>query len=144
MRHKLVGFFASGVQAQWVVYILVYRKRHGGVGTIDAGAAGIHKVFDPMVAAAFQNVCKADDVTVDVGHRVVDGVAHPGLGGEVDHALRLVRGEGCFYGAAVSQVDAQVCVIKVIGIPCQSRFFDCGVVIIVVVVNANNRVAALK
>jgi len=144
VRHELISFFGRSIQAQWVVYILVYRKRHGGVGTIDAGAAGIYQVFDPMVAAAFQNVCKADDVTIDVGQRILDGVAHSSLGGEVDYALGLVRGKGFFYGATVSQVDAQVCVVDVIGMPGQSRFFDCGVVIIVVIVNANNRVAALK
>ena len=89
-------------------------------------------------------VRKADDVAVDVGQRVVDGVAHPGLSGEVDHALGLVRGKSCFDRLAVGQIDAQVGVVGVIGMPGQARFFDGRVVIGVVVVNANNRVAAFE
>jgi len=97
-----------------------------------------------MVAAALQNVRKANDVAVDVGQRVVDGIAHPSLGGKVDHALGLVRGKDGFDRLAVSQIDAQVGVVGVIGMPGQTRFFDSGVIIAVVVVNANNRVAAFK
>jgi len=97
-----------------------------------------------MVAAAFQNVSKANDVTVNIGQRVVDGVTESGLGSEVDHTLGLIRCKGCFYGTKVSQVDAQVLIAGVIDMPAQTRFFDGGVVIIVVVVNTNNCVAALK
>jgi len=144
MRHELVGFFAGGIEAQWVVYILVYRKRHGGVGTVDAGAAGIHQVFDSMVTAAFQNVCKTDDVAVDVGQRVFYGIAHPGLGGKVNHTLGLVRGKSGFDRLTVGKVDAQVGVVGVISMPGQTRFFDGRVIIVVVVVNADNLIAAFE
>jgi hypothetical protein len=60
------------------------------------------------VAAALQDVGEADEVGVDVGHRVLDGVAHPGLGRQVDHPLRLVGGEGGGDRRAVVQVDAQI------------------------------------
>ena len=39
--HQLVGFFAGGIQAERVVHIVVHRERHGSVGAINAGAAGV-------------------------------------------------------------------------------------------------------
>ena len=97
-----------------------------------------------MMTAAFQNVRETYNVTVDVGQRVFYGIAHPGLSGEVNHALGFVCGKGGFNRLTVGQVDAQVGVVGVISMPGQTRFFDGGVIIIVVVVNANNRVAAFK
>ena len=38
---NIVGFFAGGIQAKRVVHIVVHRERHGSVGAINAGAAGV-------------------------------------------------------------------------------------------------------
>lgn len=51
---------------------------------------------------------KADDVAVDIGERVIDGVAHTSLGGEIHNALRPVRGESFFRGPAIGNIDTQV------------------------------------
>src|SRR3546814_4819012 len=51
-------------------------------------------MLDAVVAAGLEDVHEADDVGVDVGVRVLERVAHAGLGGEVDHPLRLEVGEG--------------------------------------------------
>ena len=68
VRHELVGFFAGGVQAQGVVHILMDRERHGGVGAIDAGAAGIHQVVDCRGGGSLPgNVRETDDVAVNIG-----------------------------------------------------------------------------
>ena len=87
---------------------------------------------------------EADDVAVNIGHRVIDGIAHPGLGGKVDNALGFVRSKNGFNSLAVGQIDAQVGVVGVIGMPGQTCFFDGGVVIVVVVVDTYDGVATLK
>lgn len=46
-----------------------------------------------------------NDVTIDIGKRVFDGVAHGGLGGEVDYALELVSGKTLLHALAVTQVN---------------------------------------
>jgi hypothetical protein len=71
-------------------------------------------VFDTVVAAAFQNMCKANDVAINVCQRVVNGIAHTGLGFEIDHALRLARFKGVLNALAVGQVDAQMGVVGVL------------------------------
>ena len=78
--NQLIAFFAGRVEAEGVIHILVDRKRHGGVGTINAGAAGIDQMLDPMVTAPFKDVSKANNVAVDIGKWVVDGVTHASLG----------------------------------------------------------------
>ena len=88
VSHQLVGFFfAGGIQAERMVDVLVNRERHGGVGAIDTGTAGIHQVFDTAVAAAFQNMCKANDVAVDVGQWVVNGITYTRLGCEIHYSI---------------------------------------------------------
>lgn len=140
MRHQFVGFFACGVKTQRMVDVLVDRKGHGSIGAIDTGTAGIDKVLDAVVATTFEDVGKADDIAVDVGERVLDGVAHACLGSEVNHSLRLMGGEAVFHRLAVGKVDAQVGVVRVLGMSRQSRFLDRRVVIVVVIIDADNRI----
>ena len=119
------------------------RKRHGGVGTINAGAAGVNQMLDTMVTAPFEDVSKPNDVAVDVSKWVVDGVTHASLGRQVDHPLWLVCGEAVFNGLSICQVDSQM---RVIGMAIKTRqtgFFDGRVVVVVVVVNTNDHIAAL-
>lgn len=87
---------------------------------------------------------EADDVAVDVGQRVFNGVAYPCLGGEVHHALRLVLCETVLHGLPVGQVDAQVGVVGVVGVTRQLRFLDGRIVIVVVVVDADDGVATVQ
>ncbi len=56
--HQLVCFFAGGIQTKRVVHIVMHLEWHVGVGTINAGTACIHQVFDTVVTTAFKNVSK--------------------------------------------------------------------------------------
>lgn len=38
-----------------------------------------------MVPAAFQQIGKPHQIALDIGLRIDQAVAHPGLGGQVDH-----------------------------------------------------------
>jgi hypothetical protein len=93
VRHQLVGLLGGRVQADRVVDAVMLGERHLGVAAVDAGARGIDQVLHAVVAAAFEDVGEADQVAVDVGVRVLQRVAHAGLGGEVDHAVELLGGE---------------------------------------------------
>ena len=83
--HELVALFGGGVQGNRVVHFVV-----GGVGdllvaAVHAGGACVDEVFDfaffSAFAAGFQNVVESDEVALDVGVRVRDGIADPCLGG---------------------------------------------------------------
>ena len=141
--HQLIAFFAGCIETEGVIHILVNRKRHGGIGTINAGAAGIDQMLHTMMTAALEDMGKANNVAVDVSKWVVDGVTHASLGRQIDHPLWLVCGETVFNGLAISQVNSQM---RVIGMAIKTRqtgLFDGRVVIVVVVVNTNDNVAAL-
>ena len=58
------------------------------------------------VAAGFEDVVEADEVTLDVGIRVGDAVADAGLRSEVHHNLRMVFGEDAVDEGAVGDVAA--------------------------------------
>jgi len=97
-----------------------------------------------MVAAAFQDVAEADQVGVDIGGRVLQRVAHPGLGGQVDHALRLVLAEHPLHRLAVADVHALLGEALVILDPRQPRLLQRHVVVVVQVVDADDLVAAFQ
>ncbi len=142
--HQFVGLFAGGVQALGMIDVLMNRERHGGVGAIDARTAGIDEVVDTVATATFEDVGETDDVAIDVGERVLDGVAHASLGGEVDDTLRLMSGEGCFHCLTVDEVDPQVGVVRMISMPRETGFLDGRVVVVVVVVDADDNVTSLE
>ena len=127
-----------------MIHILVDRKRHGGVGTINAGTAGINQMLNTMVTAPFEDVSKANDVAVDVSKWVVDGLTHTSLGRQIDHPLWLVCGETVFNGRSICQVNSQMRVVGMVIKTRQTSLFDDRVVIVIVVVNTNDHVAALK
>jgi hypothetical protein len=62
-------------------------------------------VFYAVVAAAFQDVGKADDVAVDVGKRVLDGVAHAGLCSQIDDSLWFVCFKAGFDGIPIREIN---------------------------------------
>jgi len=81
--HKLVALFGGGVQRDRIVDFVVGGVRYLLVAAVHAGGAGVHEVFDLIVAACFQNVVESDEVALDIGVGVGDGIADACLGGEV-------------------------------------------------------------
>ena len=86
--HQLVGLLGRRVEAERMVDIVVDRERHLGVGAVDRAGRGIDQVPAPLVPAALQHVEEADEVGVDIGVRVLERVAHAGLGREMHHDRR--------------------------------------------------------
>ena len=61
-------------------------------------------MLDAVVAAAFENVEEADEIGIGVGVRMVEGVAHAGLRGEMHDAVRPFRREEVGDGGTVGEV----------------------------------------
>ena len=93
------------------------------------------------MTTTFKNVGKANNVAINVGQRVVNGIANTSLSCQIDHPLRLVSFKGVLNGLTVDQVDAQMGVVRVLGVTRKTSLFKCRIVIVVVVIDANDCVA---
>lgn len=96
-----------------------------------------------MVAACLEDVEEADEVALEVGARVLDGVADARLCGEVHHDVEAVLGEQALDEGGVAQVAAhegEAAVGVGLGKHAQARVLDAGVVVAVEVVEADDRV----
>lgn len=99
-----------------------------------------------MVAAGLQDVEESDEVALEVGARVLDGVADARLGGEVHHDVEAVLGEQALDERGVAQVatDEGKATIRVeLSQHAQARVLDARVVVAVEVVKANDGVIGL-
>ena len=70
--------------------------------------------------------------------------SHTCLRREIDHTLRLMILEGLFDSFAVGDIDAQMGVTGVARVAREAGFLYCRVVVIVVVVYADDRIATLQ
>ena len=96
-----------------------------------------------VVAAGLKDVEEADEVALEVGTRVLDGVAHARLGGEVNHDVEAVLSEQALDEGGIAQVAAnegEAAVRVGFGQHAQARVLDAGVVVAVEVVEADNHV----
>ena len=87
---EFVALLGGGVEADGIVDLVVGGEGNLGVAAVDAAGAGVDQVLDWMAAAGFEDVVEADEVALDVGVGVGDGVADAGLRGEVDDYVRLM------------------------------------------------------
>ena len=99
-----------------------------------------------MVAAGLEHVEEADEVALEVGARVLDGVADARLGGEVHHDVEAVLGEQALDEGGIAQVAANegeaafgISLCK----HAQAGVLDAGVVVAVEVVEADDHVIGL-
>ena len=99
-----------------------------------------------MVAAGLKDVEEADEVALEVGARVLDGVADTGLGREVHHDVETVLGEQALDEGGIAQVAAhegEAAVGVGLGQHAQARVLDAGIVVAVEVVEADDCVIGL-
>ena len=101
---ELVALLGGGVEADGVVDLVVGGEGNLGVAAVDAAGAGVDQVLDGMAAAGFEDVVEADEVALDVGVGVGDGVADAGLRGEVDDDVGVVLVEDLVDEGPVSEV----------------------------------------
>ena len=55
--------------------------------------------------AGLQDIVKADHVALDVGIRILNGIPHAGLGGQVHHNVKLIIGKQLINQRFVGQVS---------------------------------------
>ncbi|SLN99269.1 Uncharacterised protein [Klebsiella pneumoniae] len=112
-------------------------ERHFTVKAVNRAGGGVHQVFHLGMTAAFQNVQIPHQVSVCVGIRVFQRVAHTGLGGQVDHAIKLLCGEQLCHTFTVGQ-------IQLLEMECrrcqaiQTGLLQADVIIVVHVVDSDN------
>ena len=142
--HELVALFGGRIERNRIVHLVLDAVGHLLVGAVDRGAGGIHQVLHRIVAAAFQNVVEANQVTLDVGVRVSDGVADTRLSRQVHHNLGLVFLEYSVHCLAVCNVPLYKCPAG-FRMPgrrffnlLQAPFFDGNIVVIVHIIDAHN------
>ena len=107
--HELVALLGGGVQRDWIVDLVVGGIRNLLVAAVHAGGARVHEVLDFVVAACFQDVVESDEVALDVGIRVRDGIADASLGGEVHDDGEVVLLEQAVDGGLVGEVRFDEC-----------------------------------
>jgi hypothetical protein len=101
-------------------------------------------MLDRVVPTALEDVDEGDEIGVHVGVRVGEGIAHAGLGGEMDHALGPHPGEEVRNGGAVGEVEL---LEGEAGAPLelgQAGEFEADVVIVIEDVHAVDLIAAVQ
>lgn len=144
--HEFVGLLGGGVERHRRVDAVLLGERHLLVAAVDRAGAGVDQVLHRVVAAALEDIKEADEITLEVGARVLDGVADTGLGGEVHHDVEAVLGEQTLDEGRVAQVAAHEGEAAVgVGLDqhAQARVLNAGVVVAVEVVEADNNVIGL-
>lgn len=144
--HELVGLLGGGVERHRRVHAVLLGERHLLVAAVDRAGAGVDEVLDRVVTAGLEHVEEADEVALEVCARVLDGVAHARLGGEVHHDVEAVLREQALDEGGVAQVTAHegesaVCVG--LGKHAQAGVLDAGVVVAVEVVETDDHIVGL-
>ena len=102
--HELVALFGGGIEGDRVIHLVLGGVGDLFVGAVDAGGGGIDQVRHGAVAAGLQDVVEADEVALDVGIRIGDGVPDSGLGGQVHHHIGLPLGKDTVHSRPVGNI----------------------------------------
>lgn len=144
--HELVGLLGGGVERHRRVDAVLLGERHLLVPSVDRAGAGVDQMLYGVVAASLEDVEEADEVALEVGARILDGVADARLGGEVHHDIEAVLGEQALDEGGVAQVAAyegKAAVCVGLGKHAQARVLDAGVVVAVEVVETDDHIVGL-
>ena len=126
---QLIGLLGGRVQADRRIGLVLRAVGQLGVAAVYGGGRGVNQVLHPGtaavkgVAAGLQYPEKADQVALNIGVRVVDGIPHAGLSRQVYHHGRGVVGKGpahqvlIGYGAADEGNPASLGGIPVCRVP---------------------------
>ncbi len=142
VRHQFVGFLRRRVQADRMIDRIAHGKRQLAVGAVHRTRRRVDQMLDAAVTARFEDVDEADEIGFDIRVRILDRVAHAGLRGEIDDALRLEFRERFFDGGAIFERRFHEPKARMRREPRETRFFQLHVVIGVEVVEAEHLIAA--
>lgn len=91
-------------------------------------------MFNPGVPAAFKEIDETDQIGVDVGVRINEGITHTSLGGEIDHGIETVLLEQPLNGWPVCEFHIYVAEAVTLGEGRHPGLFQLRVVIVVEIV----------
>ena len=61
-------------------------------------------MFHIMMAASFQDIDKADNITINIGVGIFQGVTHSGLGSQVHHSIKCMLGKELCHCRSVGKI----------------------------------------
>src|SRR6266571_9001153 len=96
------------------------------------------------MSAALENAEEADDVAVGVRVRIGKRVTDASLCCQVDYFINLLSLEKSEHDVTIGHIDTVECEIRVTCQAIQSRLLQLRIVVGVEVVDADNRIAAIK
>ena len=139
--HQFVGLLARGIEGDGVIHPVRGLERHLLVEAINRAGGGVDQVLHPVMAAPLQHREGAVEIAVGVGEGVVQRIAHPGLGPQVDHPIEPLAGKERRHGCAIGEVhplEAKTGQWQQQG---QPRLLQADLVVVVEVVQANHLMA---
>src|SRR5690625_1926822 len=81
------------IQRHRMIYLVSFTKRDFLVHAINRAGTGVNQVLYLVVTASFKNGHGSHKITVNVGKRVFQGIAHPSLGRQMNYTLELLLGK---------------------------------------------------
>ena len=99
---------------------------------------------DPRVAATFKHVHEAHNIGINVGRRVLDRVAHTGLGRQMYDSFELAGDEELAHRLAVDDIEFLELESRPGAQPFEPRLLEPDVVIVVQIVDADDLVTAVE
>src|SRR5206468_4313393 len=109
----------------------MHGERHLRVGSVHRAGTGVHEMGDLAVATLFEHLEEAEDVGRDVGVRPLQGVAHAGLGSEVNDALKVASVEQLIHRFRVCQGGAHQLEVALLLQYCEARLLESDVIVVV-------------
>src|SRR6266436_1762738 len=97
-----------------------------------------------VAPTTFNNVQKSGDIALYVDMRVVDRVAHPGLGRQMDYSLESFALKDNLHCGSVGDVQFEETEICVLLEHLQARQFQSGFIVRIQIVESDNRLTAVE
>ncbi len=104
VRQQLAGAFRGGVRRDRFTHRVGLRKRHRVVGAVDRGGGAVDERVHTELLGHLQHRLRAAHVRLLVGHRGLDGGAHPSPGREVHDRVHVPGMQGLQEGIRVADV----------------------------------------
>ena len=144
VRHQLIGLLGGRVQRDRMIDIVVLRKRQPRIGAVYRARGRVNQVPDSRLSRPFEHVAEAHQISVDVRGRVDHRVTHARLRREMGNHIEVIGRKQMRHGFAVGDVHFMEREFRVAAQAGKAGFLEADVVIVVEVVYADDRVAALQ
>lgn len=96
------------------------------------------------MATPFQNVHESDDVAINIGIRILQGIAHPRLSRKVNDPIKLLLIKKCHHGLAINHVHLYKAESGVGSESLQPGLFQIDIVVIVQIIQPDHLITACQ